>query len=267
MINCLDYVKERKEILKSQISRFKNKPCLVVIQIGDDKASSVYVRNKKKVSEEIGIQFTHIKFTNDISEDELINEIKILNRDNRVHGIIVQLPIPEHINVEKITEAIAKEKDVDGFRHDSFFKPCTPKGIIDWLKYNKINLSGENVCVIGRSKIVGKPMVELLTEEDATVIWCNSKSRYLRKNILHSKIVISAIGKPNYFNPYYFSDDHIIIDVGINRDRDGKLCGDVSEDTAYYVEYKTPVPNGVGKLTVCRLMDNVVEAYLLNGGE
>lgn len=266
MVSCLEYVSQRKQNLKEQISKFENKPCLAVIQVGDDGASNVYVRNKKKLSEEIGIDFVHVKLPYETDEINLINEINSLNKNKNVHGIITQLPLPEHLDSQWVTNSIAKEKDVDGFRSDSMFNPCTPMGIIDWLKHNKINLSGKIVCVIGRSKIVGKPMVDLLIKENATVIWCHSKTKYLRKHTLFADIVISAIGKPNHFDKNYFKENQIVIDVGINRDHNEKLCGDVYENVSEVVEYKTPVPNGVGKLTVCRLMENVIEAYKLNGG-
>lgn len=266
MISCVEYVNKRKQILKERIERFKEQPCLVVIQVGDDPASSVYVKNKKKLSEELGIKFEHTKLEKDISEIDLIRTIDFYNRKCDVDGIIVQLPLPEHLDAKRITETIAVDKDVDGFRHDSLLKPCTPKGIINWLIYNKINLADKTVCVIGRSDIVGKPLVDLLIKEDATVVWCHSKTKFIRKHSLNADIVISAIGKPNYFDERFFNPNQIIVDVGINRDIYGRLCGDVCESVSKFVEYKTPVPNGVGKLTVLSLMENVVEAHLLSGG-
>lgn len=261
-INCLEYVAAKKNFLKDQVSKFKSQPCLAVVQVGDDAASNVYVRNKSKVCEEVGVCFVHVKLPEDISEEALIGQIGALNWDRDVHGIIIQLPLPKHIDSERVTNRIRKEKDVDGFRHDSMFKPCTPKGIIDWLKYNQISLAGEDVCVIGRSEIVGKPMVDLFEREHATIAWCNSKTKDIKRYTKNADIIVSAIGKPNFFDDSYFSEGQIVIDVGINRDENGKLCGDVREDVAKLVRFKTPVPNGVGRLTVCSLIENVVLAYL-----
>lgn len=266
MASCLEYTNIRKSILKEQVAAFNKQPHLVVIQVGDSNASNVYIRNKKNVCDEIGILFSHIKLEENVSESKLIATINLLSMDANVHGIIVQLPLPKHIDEKNVINSIAKEKDVDGFRVDSLFKPCTPKGIIDWLKYNRVDLVGKDVCIIGRSKIVGKPLVEMMGEEHATVIWCNSKTKGIKRYIKNSDIVISAIGKANYFDVSYFKKGQIVIDVGINRDSEGKLCGDICNDVSSVVEYKTPVPNGVGKLTVCSLMENVIEAYKINGG-
>lgn len=266
IISCLEYVDDMKSILKEQVSQLIIPPCLVVIQVGNNAASNTYINNKRKVCEEVGINFVPVRFNESVSEKEVIELIKTFNRRLVVDGIIVQLPLPKHIDVKHIAYAIDRTKDVDGFRFDSLYKPCTPKGIIDWLKFNKIDLSGKSVCVIGRSDIVGRPLVKLLEAEDATIIWCNSKTRDLKKCTKNADIVISAIGKANYFDASYFSEGQIVIDVGINRDEKGKLCGDVREDVSDVVKYKTPVPNGVGKLTVCSLIENVVEAYSQKGG-
>ena len=266
MTSCLEYTKKRKSILKELVLKFENKPCLAVVQIGNDNASQVYIRNKKKACEEIGVRFIGVSMKSDTSEEEVINVIRSLNELNNVHGIIVQLPLPSHINEKRVTEFITKEKDVDGFRNDSDFKPCTPKGIIDWLKYNDIEIAGKDVCIIGRSKIVGEPLVKIMNEEHATISWCNSKTKDIKKYTKNADIVICALGKANYFDASYFKEGQIVIDVGINRDDEGSLCGDICEDVSNIVKYKTPVPNGVGKLTVCSLVENTIEAYKLNGG-
>lgn len=266
MISCLEYVNDRKKFLNEQVAKFKSQPCLAVIQVGTNSASNVYVRNKKKVCEEVGIRFIHVTLPENIPESILIEQIRTLNNKDDVHGIIVQLPLPEHINIQLVTNTISPKKDVDGFKVNSLFKPCTPKGIIDWMKYNHIDLVGKVVCVIGRSDIVGRPLVKLLDAEHATIIWCNSKTKDIRKYTKNADIIVSAIGRANYFDESYFSEGQIIVDVGINRNENNKLCGDIHEDVSNLVMYKTPVPNGVGKLTVCSLIDNVVEAYKLNGG-
>lgn len=262
MVSCLEYVAAKKNFLKDRVSKFKSQPCLAVIQVGDDEASNVYVKNKSKVCEEVGVCFVHVKLPNDISEQDLIYQIAMLNLDNDVHGVIVQLPLPDHIDAKLVTSKICSKKDVDGFGCESMFKPCTPKGIIDWLKYNQISLAGKDICVIGRSEIVGKPMVDLFEREHATIAWCNSKTKDIKRYTKNADIIVSAIGKPNFFDDSCFSEGQIVIDVGINRDENGKLCGDVREDVAKLVRFKTPVPNGVGRLTVCSLIENVVLAYL-----
>lgn len=269
MISCKEYVDTIKEELKEEISTFCNKPVLAVIQIGNDPASNSYIKGKRKDCEECGIEFNHIhiKEYNDISEDELICIIKALNEEKKVSGIIVQLPIPSKYNVEKIQKYISPQKDVDGFRKDSCFEPCTPKGIIDWLDYNNYDLEGKNVTVIGRSKIVGKPLVNMLIDKGATVTCCNSKTKDIRDFTKEADLVISAIGKAKYFDCTYFYEPDIIVDVGINRDENGKLCGDINANNVkewYPYTYITPVPCGVGKLTICALLENVVKAYEIN---
>lgn len=173
------------------------------------------------------------------------------------------MPIPDKYDVEKLQKYISLETDVDGFLTDSIFTPCTPKGILDWLDYNKYNLEGKYVTVIGRSKIVGKPLVNLLIDRGATVTCCNSKTKNLASYTYRSDVVISAVGKSKFLNYEFFDFTDLIIDVGINRDENDKLCGDVDYDsvTKYTSAYVTPVPNGVGKLTTLSLIENTIEAY------
>lgn len=263
MITCKDYVELRKENLKNEIATFKRAPKLCVFQIGNDPASAVYVKNKQKTCEELGIEFEHVHITEyeDLTNYSIIYMLEEKNADRTVDGIIVQLPLPEQFNEKLITKYISDLKDVDGFGALSPFTPCTPKGIMDYLKYNGVEFSGKECVVIGRSEIVGKPLVNLLIDEGATVTCCNSKTRNIRKHILDADIVISAIGKPNYFDDSYFSSNQILIDVGINRDEDGKLCGDIAKEAKNLVRLATPVPGGVGLLTVYSLMGNVVDAY------
>ena len=265
MISCKDYVEHRKKEIKEVVDGFDRKPKLCVIQIGDDAASNSYIKGKHRDCEEIGLLFdhVHIKDYENFSQYNLTQLIEEKNNDDTVDGIIVQLPIPDKYDVDCVTRWIAKEKDVDGFKKDSNFTPCTPKGIMDWLKYNNYDFVGKNVTVIGRSKIVGQPLVNLLIEAGATVTCCNSKTKDIGKFIFNSDLVISAIGKAKHWRN--FPNNCIVVDVGINRDENGKLCGDVDKE---YVEkywdnvYVTPSPGSVGLCTRLVLIENTIEAYM-----
>jgi methylenetetrahydrofolate dehydrogenase (NADP+)/methenyltetrahydrofolate cyclohydrolase len=264
MVEILDYVEKRKEVIKKEVSTFNRKPKLSVIQIGDDKASSSYVKSKKKLCEEIGIIFehVHIKDYENISTQDIMVEIFKANTNS--DGVILQLPIPDKYDVEKLQKYISLETDVDGFLTDSIFTPCTPKGILDWLDYNKYNLEGKYVTVIGRSKIVGKPLVNLLIDRGATVTCCNSKTKDLRKHTCNADVVVSAVGEAKFLDSSYFTNTELVIDVGINRNENGKLCGDVDyQDVTSKLEniYVTPTPNGTGRLTTLSLIENTIEAY------
>ena len=269
MITCKEYVKNQKALLSNEIKSFKRKPKLCVIQISDNPASNSYVRGKERDCLEVGIEFEHIHIIDykDFSQEDLLNLIEQKNNDSSVDGIIVQLPVPDKYNVDMICNTIIKEKDVDGFRKDSLFVPCTPKGVIDYLEYNDIKLTGKVCTVIGRSNIVGKPLVNLLIQKGATVISCNSKTKDIKNFTKQSDIVISAIGKANYFDESYFKGEQVLIDVGINRDENGKLCGDICEDAKENMLLATPVPGGIGLLTRVKLLENTVEAYKINKGE
>ena len=266
MVDILDYVKLKKEKLKEEVLNLPKKPKLVVVQIGNDKASSSYIKSKKKLCEEIGLNFKHVHIENyeDIPEKEVLLTILDESIDSTVDGIILQLPIPDKYDLDTLQKAIYEDKDVDGFRENSDFTPCTPKGIMDWLDYNNYNVEGKNVTVIGRSKIVGRPLVDLLIDRGATVTCCNSKTKGLRQHTCNADLVISAVGKAKFLDSSYFTNTELVVDVGINRDKNGKLCGDVDyEDVVNNLEniYVTPVPNGVGKLTVLSLIENTIEAY------
>jgi methylenetetrahydrofolate dehydrogenase (NADP+)/methenyltetrahydrofolate cyclohydrolase len=263
MITCKEYVTARKEELKKEIATFKRKPKLCVVQVGNDPASAAYVRNKQKTCEELGIEFDHIHIADyeGMNDYSLANVIVEKNGDETVDGIIVQLPLPEKFNAEFVTKFIISTKDVDGFGVSSPFKPCTPKGIMDYLKYNEVAFEGKECVVIGRSKIVGKPLVNMLIDEGATVTCCNSKTWDIRKHIYNADMVFSAIGKANFFDETFFNGRQVLVDVGINRDENGKLCGDITKESKEMAELATPVPGGVGLLTVCSLMENVVAAH------
>ena len=258
-----------KEELKEKITKLKKKPGLVVISVGDNPASRVYVNQKEKCANYVGINYTHMHFDN-ISDDELVKEIEKLNKDSNVHGIIVQLPLPTGMDEVRIVNTIIPSKDVDGLTYlnaglllnnKTSLVSCTPKGIMELLKREKINLAGANVVVIGRSILVGKPMMNLLINADATVTLCHSKTKDLAKITKKADILIVAIGKKHFITRDMVKRGSIIIDVGINR-VDGKLYGDVNFDDVYdKVKKITPVPGGVGPMTVVMLMQNVLESY------
>lgn len=267
IVSCKEYVALKKEDLKKKINNDRP-PTLLIIKVGENNASNVYINGKKKDCAEIGIKCMIRSFPVDFTEKELIGVIKYYSSILCIDGIIVQLPLPDHINPDNIASAIPAEKDVDGFRRDSLFDCCTPKGIIDWLEYNHYDFVGTDVTVIGRSKIVGKPLVNMLIDRGATVTCCNSHTNIftIEEHIQNSSLIISAIGKPKYWESLDFSDfnNDIVIDVGINRDENGKLCGDVDYDNVKKIHddiYITPVPGGVGLLTRLALLQNVVRAY------
>lgn len=265
IVSCKDYVDIKKNELKEEIKHLDKKPVLAVIQIDDDKASNSYIKGKQKDCDEIGIEMRHINiYSNAAEQQEVEGVIKdIANSD--ADGIIIQLPIPDKYDLERLQNLIPPEKDVDGFRRDSCFKPCTPKGIIDWMEYNDFEFKGKDCCVLGRSKIVGLPLTSMLIEKGATVTCCNSTTPSTWYYTRNADYAFSAVGIPNYFD---FSDFtnlcELIVDVGINRDENEKLCGDVNNagfESSLNDTYVTPVPGGVGLLTRLALMQNVVDAY------
>lgn len=279
MANLIDGKKISKEIkdeLKAKVEQYKKegKECsLAVIQVGNDPASSVYVGNKKKACEYIGIGSVSYELPEETTEQELLDLIAKLNNDRKINGILCQLPLPKHIDEDKIINAISPEKDVDGFHPQSVgslvigqpgFVSCTPAGIIELLKRSGIEISGKNCVVIGRSNIVGKPMSLLMLRENATVTICHSKTKDLQAVCKQADILIVAIGKPQYIGAEYVKDGAVVIDVGIHRDENNKLCGDVKFDEVEPVaSYITPVPGGVGPMTIAMLMNNCVSAMEL----
>lgn len=265
--------KELKDELKEQVAAYKEQGVeitLAVIQVGNDKASSVYVGNKKKACEYIGISSLSYELGEETTEAELLDLIQKLNQDDKVNGILVQLPLPKHIDEDKVIEAIDPKKDVDGFHPMSVgalsigkkgFISCTPYGIIELLKRSNIEIAGKECVVIGRSNIVGKPMSMLLLRENATVTICHSRTKDLKEVTKRADILIVAIGKPQFIDSSYVKEGAVVIDVGIHRDENNKLCGDVDyEDVAPHTSAITPVPGGVGPMTIAMLMKNCVNA-------
>lgn len=265
IVSCKDYVDIKKKELKEEVKHLDKKPVLAVIQIDDDKASNSYIKGKQKDCDEIGIEMRHTNiYSNAAEQQEVEGVIKdIANSD--ADGIIIQLPIPDKYDLERLQNLIPPEKDVDGFRRDSCFKPCTPKGIIDWMEYNDFEFKGKDCCVLGRSKIVGLPLTSMLIEKGATVTCCNSTTPSTWYYTRNADYAFSAVGIPNYFDFSDFQDFcELVVDIGINRDENEKLCGDVNNagfESSLNDTYVTPVPGGVGLLTRLALMQNVVDAY------
>lgn len=278
MANIIDgkvISKQIKDELKEQVAclnRDGKEVCLAVIQVGNDPASTVYVGNKKKACEYIGIKSLAYELPEKTTEAELIELIEKLNEDDNVHGILVQLPVPKHINEETIINAISPSKDVDGFHPSSVgalsigkkgFVSCTPAGIIQLLKRSGIEISGKECVVVGRSNIVGKPMAMLLLRENGTVTVCHSKTKDLKEVCKRADILVVAIGRPRMIDASYVKEGATVIDVGIHRNENGKLCGDVDYESVEPVAGAiTPVPGGVGPMTIAMLMNNCVEAVL-----
>ena len=261
-----------KDELKAEVVALKEKgivPCLAVVQVGNDPASSVYVNNKKKACAYIGIESLAYELEENISQEELLSIIDELNHNDMVNGILVQLPLPKHIDEEAVIKAIAPEKDVDGFHPETVgnmcigskgFLPCTPAGVIQLLKRSNIEIEGKECVVIGRSNIVGKPMALLLLRENGTVTITHSRTKDLKEITKRADILVAAIGKPKFITADYVKEGAVVIDVGIHRNADNKLCGDVDfDDVLDKVSAITPVPGGVGPMTIAMLMNNCVE--------
>lgn len=264
--------KEIKDELKLEVSKLKSEGkqvCLAVVQVGADPASSVYVNNKKKACAYIGIESESYELEESTSEEELLKLIDTLNSKESVNGILVQLPLPKHIDEDKVIRAISPEKDVDGFHPVSVgrlwigekgFLSCTPAGIIQLLKRSDITLDGKECVVVGRSNIVGKPMAALLLRENATVTIAHSHTKNLKEITKRADILIAAVGKARFIDEDYVKDGAVVIDVGMHRDENGKLCGDVAfERVSKKASAITPVPGGVGPMTIAMLMNNCVE--------
>lgn len=271
IIKGLEVAKQIRQNMKEEVIALKKQaitPKLTVILIGDDPASHSYVNGKEKASKEIGIESEIIRLKDDISEADLLDKIDKLNNDETVDGILVQLPLPKHINEQKVIEAIHPDKDVDGFHPISIgrmmvgqdtFLPCTPNGILTLLKSKEIQIEGANAVIIGRSNIVGKPMGQLLLNENATVTYCHSRTKDLKTFTKNADILIVAMGKAHAIDESYVKEGAAVIDVGINRTNEGKLTGDVDFEAVKEVaSFITPVPRGVGPMTITMLLQNTI---------
>ena len=269
-----------KEEIKAEVSLLKSggtEPKLAVILVGDDPASHVYVRNKKRDCEDVGILSESITLPANTEKCELIDIIQSLNNDASVHGILVQLPLPHGLDGTEITQLIAPEKDVDAFSYynvgrimtgDYSFVPCTPAGCMELIKLSSISVEGKNCVVIGRSNIVGKPMAMLLMQANGTVTVCHSRTKNLAEITRGADILVAAIGKAGFVTGDMIKDGAVVIDVGINRGEDGKLCGDCDFDScAAKASFITPVPGGVGPMTRVMLLKNTVNAAKVQGGK
>ena len=260
--------------LKEEVASLGVEIGLAVVLVGDDNASRIYVRNKINACAEIGLKSTLVELSATATEADVLDAVAKLNNDNSIHGIIVQLPLPRHIDTDKVLASINPHKDVDGCHYVQKGKlwtgtpetlPCTPYGCIELLKQYGIEISGKHAVVIGRSNLVGRPLAELLLRENATVTICHSKTANIADITKQADILCAAIGQPKFVTADMVKDGAVVIDVGINRGDDGKLCGDVDfENVSGKCSHITPVPGGVGPMTVTMLMKNTVEAYKRN---
>ena len=277
-MTILDGKKVKKELLsklKEELLRKKLTLGLTVIQIGNDEASNVYIKNKKKMAEDLNFNFNHIHLDEDVKETEVLRIINELNNNDEVDGILVQMPIPKNLNQKRIQNSISYEKDVDGLTDINMGKlshnidclvPCTPSGIMDLLEYYNIEVEGKNVTIIGRSDLVGKPLACLMTNNNATVTLCHSKTNNLCEYTKLADILVVAVGKPKLITKDMVKDNAIVIDVGINRTENG-LVGDVDFDNVKdSSSYITPVPGGVGQMTIASLAKNTYKAHILRKG-
>jgi methylenetetrahydrofolate dehydrogenase (NADP+)/methenyltetrahydrofolate cyclohydrolase len=266
-----EVAEKKRAQLKEEVVKLKEQgivPGLAVILVGEDPASRSYVKGKEKGCEQVGIYSELIELPDTITEERLVAEIDRLNGDDRINGILVQLPLPKHIEEKAIIERISPEKDVDGFHPISVgrmmtgqdtFLPCTPHGILELVKETNLDISGKHVVVIGRSNIVGKPVGQLFLNENATVTYCHSKTQNIKELSKLADILIVAVGRPKMVTADYIKEGAVVIDVGVNRLETGKLCGDVDFDNVLDVAgYITPVPKGVGPMTITMLLHNTV---------
>ena len=265
--------KKIRQELKQECYELKNNginPKLAVIMVGDDPASKVYVRNKSRACEEVGIEYEEFILKDETTQEKLIELIKKLNNDKIINGILLQSPIPKHLNINEAFKAITYMKDVDGFTPSSVgklcigedtFISCTPYGVMKMFEEYNIDLTGKDVVILGRSNIVGKPLIQCCLQKNATVTVCHSKTKNLAEHTKRADVVISAIGQSKFVKADMVKDGAVVIDVGINRGEDGKLTGDVDfENVEKKASYITPVPGGVGPMTIAMLMNNVIKA-------
>ncbi|MBQ4110370.1 MAG: bifunctional methylenetetrahydrofolate dehydrogenase/methenyltetrahydrofolate cyclohydrolase FolD [Clostridia bacterium] len=265
-----------KERIKKEVAEIKSKgvtPGLAVVIVGDDPASRVYVNSKKKSCEELGMLSREYALSEDTKEEDLVALVEKLNKDDEIHGILVQLPLPKQIDEEKIINAIDPKKDVDAFHPANVGKimignfdylPCTPAGVMELIKETGIEIEGKECVIIGRSNIVGKPQAMLMLHKNATVTICHSRTKDLKEVVKRADIVVAAVGRPNFVTADMVKEGAVVIDVGINRLENKKLCGDVDfESVSKVASYITPVPGGVGPMTIAMLMQNTLTAAKL----
>lgn len=273
IIDGKELAKKIRSELKNEVVELKNKginPKLAVIMVGDDKASKVYVKNKSKACEECGIDYEEFLMDKDIDMEELLETIDKLNKRDDIHGILLQSPIPSNLDINQAFNKINHKKDVDGFNPinvgklsigEDCFVSCTPAGVIKMLEEYNIEIEGKNVVIIGRSNIVGKPLIQCILRKNGTVTMCHSRTKNIKQITKNADILIAALGKPKFVTQDMIKDGAVIIDVGINRTEDGKLVGDVDfENVKNNASYITPVPGGVGPMTIAMLMTNVVKS-------
>ena len=273
IIDGKNLAKKIRQELKEECDELKNNginPKLAVIMVGDDPASKVYVRNKSRACEEVGIEYEEFILKDETTQEKLIELIKKLNNDKTTNGILLQSPIPKHLNINEAFKAITYMKDVDGFTPSSVgklcigedtFVSCTPYGVMKMFEEYNIDLTGKDVVILGRSNIVGKPLIQCCLQKNATVTVCHSKTKNLAEHTKRADVVISAIGQSKFVKADMVKDGAVVIDVGINRGEDGKLTGDVDfENVEKKASYITPVPGGVGPMTIAMLMNNVIKA-------
>ncbi|MFE4073031.1 bifunctional methylenetetrahydrofolate dehydrogenase/methenyltetrahydrofolate cyclohydrolase FolD [Peribacillus sp. YIM B13477] len=273
LINGKEIAESVRQEISKEVQQLREKnviPGLAVILVGDNQASQTYVRHKQKACEDLGMHSVLIKKPADLSQEELIQSIAELNQDDSIHGILVQLPLPGHIQEKAIIEAISPEKDVDGFHpinigrmmtgQDAFL-PCTPYGVMVMLEYIDYDLEGKHVVIVGRSNIVGKPAGQLFLNANATVTYCHSRTKDLAYYTKQADVVVAAVGKRDTITSDHIKEGAIVIDVGMNRNDEGKLCGDVAfDEVKNKASYITPVPKGVGPMTITMLMKNTVKS-------
>lgn len=276
IIDGKEIKKQILDELKEEVSKLEIKPSLVVIQVGDNDASNVYIKQKAKMADYVGYDYKHIKLSEDITTEEVVKIIDELNNDKKINGVMVQMPLPNHIDTELVQNAVIPSKDVDGlsdlnagllFHNKDALYSCTPYGVMELLKRYKIQVEGRHVVVVGRSNLVGKPMSMMLTNAGATVTLCHSKTVDLSKYTKEADILISCVGKANFITEKMVKEGSVVIDVGITRSESG-LCGDVKfDEVASKTKYITPVPGGVGPMTVAMLGSNVLKAYYMQKKE
>ncbi|MDF9760627.1 methylenetetrahydrofolate dehydrogenase (NADP+)/methenyltetrahydrofolate cyclohydrolase [Peribacillus simplex] len=273
IINGNEIAESVRQEMSKEVQQLREKnivPGLAVILVGDNQASQTYVRHKQKACEDLGMHSVLIKKPAELSQEELIQSIDELNQDDSIHGILVQLPLPGHIQEKAIIEAISPEKDVDGFHpinigrmmtgQDAFL-PCTPYGVMVMLEYIDYDLEGKHVVIVGRSNIVGKPAGQMFLNANATVTYCHSKTKDLAYYTKQADVVVAAVGKRDTITSEHIKEGAVVIDVGMNRNEEGKLCGDVAfDEVKNKASFITPVPKGVGPMTITMLMKNTVKS-------